>query len=142
MKCISPRNNIFFSIFFFFYIHIEYLIPCVGTELREIQSPRNNIRSTSVIMNGEPLEEFSSFKLLRSGANMWKDGRLNSEIGTKIATATEIMDRLERIWTISASIQSLKSTNRWSYPSSSTGVIQTHLVEVGKRIKVFKNQIL
>ena len=47
-------------------------------------------------MNGEPLEEVSTFKYL--GATLSKDGTCAAEIRIRIATATAAMVRLGRIW--------------------------------------------
>ena len=49
------------------------------------------MRSVNITMNGEPLEEVTSFKYL--GATLSKDGTCRAEIHIWIATATAAMAR-------------------------------------------------
>ena len=52
--------------------------------------------SANITMNGEPLEEVTSFKYL--GATLSKDGTCTAEVRIRIAIATAAMARLARVW--------------------------------------------
>ncbi|XP_076472614.1 uncharacterized protein LOC143302013 [Babylonia areolata] len=47
-------------------------------------------------MNGQELEEVEAFKYL--GATLTKDGRSNTEVKIRLATATSAMAKLDKIW--------------------------------------------
>ena len=47
-------------------------------------------------MNGQQLEEVSAFKYL--GATLTKDSRSTTEIKSRLAIATSIMAKLDKIW--------------------------------------------
>lgn len=53
-------------------------------------------RSGVIMMNGDPLEEVEKFKYL--GAYLTKNGTSQTELRTRIATATTAMVKLEHIW--------------------------------------------
>ena len=68
----------------------------VSTEKSKIMTNSiNNIRA-DISMNGETLEEVTSFKYL--GITLCKDGTCSVEVRTRIASAMAAMARLNRIW--------------------------------------------
>ena len=52
--------------------------------------------SADIIMNGQKVEEVTSFKYL--GATLRKDGTCSTEVRIRIASAMEAIARLSRIW--------------------------------------------
>ena len=68
----------------------------VSTEKSKVMVSSTEHITASITMNGEPLEEVSTFKYL--GATLSKDGTCTAEIRIRIATATAAMARLSRIW--------------------------------------------
>ncbi|XP_070177895.1 uncharacterized protein [Littorina saxatilis] len=77
----------------------------VSTEKSKVMvnSTKTISATINITMNGEPLEEVSSFKYLR--ATLSKDGTCTAEMRIRIATATAAMARLNRVWKSSISFQ-------------------------------------
>ena len=68
----------------------------VSTEKRRtITNSTNNI-SADISMNGQKLEEVTSFQYL--GSTLRKDGTFSAEVRIRIASAMAQMARLSRIW--------------------------------------------
>ena len=68
----------------------------VSTEKSKLMTnSTNNIRA-DISMNGQNLEEVTSFNYL--GATLCKDGTCSAEVRIRIALAVAAMDRLNRIW--------------------------------------------
>ena len=67
----------------------------VSTEKAKVMVNSSNNISANITMNGEPLEEVSSFKYL--GATLTEDGTCTAEIRMRIVTATAAMARLSRV---------------------------------------------
>ena len=68
----------------------------VSTEKSKIMTNSiNNIRA-DISMNGETLEEVTSFKYL--GITLCKDGTCSAEIRVRITTAMAVMARLNTTW--------------------------------------------
>lgn len=93
-----------------------------------------------VTIDGEPLEEVSSFKYLRAALS--KDGTCNAEIHTPITTTANA--RLERIWKNNISFHTKLKLYKllviliFLYRSETW----TLLVEASKRIQAFENKCL
>ena len=68
----------------------------VSTEKSKVMVSSTESITSNITMNGELLEEVSSFKYL--GATLSKDGTCTAEIRIRIVTATAAMARLGRIW--------------------------------------------
>ena len=68
----------------------------ISTVKSKVMVNSTNNASVSIIMDGEELEEVSSFKYL--GATLTKDGTCKTEICIGIASATVAMARLTRVW--------------------------------------------
>ena len=90
--------------------HTNKLIATVGAYGMEISMVKSKVMvnstnnaSVSIIMDGQKLEEVSSFKYL--GATMTKDGTCKTEIHIQIAAATAVMARLTRVWKSNISFQ-------------------------------------
>jgi hypothetical protein len=75
----------------------------VSTEKSKVMVNSTNPISANITMNGEPLEEVTSFKYL--GVTLSKDGTCIAEIRIRIATATAAMARLNRVWKSNISFQ-------------------------------------
>ena len=67
----------------------------VGTEKSELMTNRTNNISADIDMNGQKLEEVTSFKYL--GATLCKNGTCSAKIRIRIALAMTAMARLNRI---------------------------------------------
>ena len=67
-----------------------------STEKSKVMMKITNIASVSVIIDGEKLDEESSFRYLR--VILTKDGTCSAEIRLRIAAATAAMARLTRVW--------------------------------------------
>ena len=67
----------------------------ISTEKNKIMTNIANNSSADISMNGQKLEEMSSFKYL--GATLYKDGTCSAEIRIGIASAMTAMARLNRI---------------------------------------------
>ena len=65
----------------------------VSPEMSKITTNSMNNISADISMNGQKLEEVTSFKYL--GATLCKDGTCSAEVRIRIASA---MARLNRIW--------------------------------------------
>ena len=65
----------------------------VSTEKGKIKTNSTHNISADINMNGQKLEEVTSFKYL--GATLYKDGTCSAEVRIRIASA---MARLNRIW--------------------------------------------
>ena len=68
----------------------------VSTEKSKVMVNSTKNINVNITMNGESLQEVTSFKYL--GATLSKDGTCTAEIRIRIATATAAMARLSRIW--------------------------------------------
>ena len=68
----------------------------VSTEKSKVMVNTLDDTTAQIYMNGEKLEEVSSFKYL--GATLTKDGRSLKEIKIRIAMATQAMAKLSKIW--------------------------------------------
>ena len=68
----------------------------VTTEKRKIMTNSTNNISADISMNGQKLEEVTSFKYL--GATPCKDSTCSAEVRIRIASAMAAMARLNRIW--------------------------------------------
>ena len=68
----------------------------VSTEKSKVMVSSTDHITANIAMNGEMLEEVSTFKYL--GATLSKDGTCTAEIRIRIGTATAAMARLSRIW--------------------------------------------
>ena len=67
----------------------------VSTEKTQTMTHSANNISEDISMNGQKLQEVTSFKYL--GATLCKDGTCSAEIRIRIASATAAMARLNRI---------------------------------------------
>ena len=68
----------------------------VSTEKSKIMTNILNNISADMTMNGQKLEEVTSFKYL--GATLCEDGTWSAEVRIRIAPAMAAMARLNRIW--------------------------------------------
>ena len=68
----------------------------VCTEKSDIMTNGTNNISANISMNGQKLEEVTSFKYL--GATLCKDGTFSDEVRIRIASAMAAMARLNWIW--------------------------------------------
>ena len=68
----------------------------VSTEKSEIMTNSTNSNSADISMNGQKLEEVTSFKY--PGTILCKDGTCSAEVRIRIASAMAAMARLNRIW--------------------------------------------
>ena len=68
----------------------------VSTEKSKITTNSTNTISADISMNGQKLEEVTSFNYL--GAPLYKGGTYVAEVRTRIASAMAAMARLNRIW--------------------------------------------
>ena len=68
----------------------------VSIEKRKIMTKSMDDISADIGMNGQRLEEVTSFKYL--GATLCKDGTCSAEVCIRIASAMAAMARLNRIW--------------------------------------------
>ena len=68
----------------------------VSTEKSKVMVNSTTNISANITMNGDPLEEVTSFKYL--GATLSKDGTCTAEIRIRINSATAAMARLNRVW--------------------------------------------
>ena len=75
----------------------------VSTERSMVMANSANEINVSITMNGHPLDEVTSFKYL--GATLSKDVTCRAEIRIRIATATAVMARLNRVWKSNISFQ-------------------------------------
>ena len=67
-----------------------------STVKSKIMTNNTNNVSTGISMNGQKLEEVTSFKYL--GATLCKDGTCSADVRIRIASAKVAMARLNRIW--------------------------------------------
>ena len=115
----------------------------VSTEKSKIMTNSANEISADVSMNGQGLEEVTSFKYLR--ATLCKDGICSVEISIRIASAMAAMARVNGIWrynTISFA-NKFKLYGLLSLPSTSTE--EKHgpcLLTLKKSIQIFETQSL
>ena len=68
----------------------------VSTEKRKIMTNTSNNINADISMNGQKLEEVTSFKYL--GATLCKDGTCSADVRFRIASAMTAMARINRIW--------------------------------------------
>ena len=68
----------------------------VIAEKSKITTDSTNKISADISMNGQKLEEVTSFKYL--GATLCKDGACSAEVRIRIASAMAAMARLNRTW--------------------------------------------
>ena len=68
----------------------------VSTEKSKIMTNSTNNISADINMNGQRLEEVTSFKYL--GGTLWRDGTCTAEVRIRIASAMAAMARLNGIW--------------------------------------------
>ena len=68
----------------------------VSTEKSKIMTNGSNNISADISMNGQKLEEVTSFKYL--GATLCEDGTWSAEVRIRIAPEMAAMARLNRIW--------------------------------------------
>ena len=68
----------------------------ISTEKSKLMTNSTNNVSADISMNGQKLEEVTSFKYL--GATLCKDGTCSAEVRIRIASAMVTMARLNRIW--------------------------------------------
>ena len=68
----------------------------VSTEKSTMMTNCTNSLNADITMNGQKLEEITSFKYL--GATLGKDGTCSTEVRVRIASAMAAMARLNRIW--------------------------------------------
>ena len=68
----------------------------VSTEKNRIMTNSTNNISANISMNGQKLDEVTSFKYL--GATLCKEGTCSADIRTRIAPAMAAMATLNRIW--------------------------------------------
>ena len=68
----------------------------VSTEKSKIVVNSTNNISADISMNGQNLEEVTSFKYL--GGTLWRDGTCTAEVRIRIASAMAAKARLKRIW--------------------------------------------
>ena len=68
----------------------------VNTEESKITTNSTNNIGVDISMNGQKLEEVTSFKYL--GATLCKHGTCSAEVRIRIASVLEAMARLNRIW--------------------------------------------
>ena len=72
----------------------------VTTEKRKIMTNSTNNISADISMNGQKLEEVTSFKYLE--ATRCKDGTYSAEVRIRIASAMAVMARQNRTWRCTA----------------------------------------
>ena len=72
----------------------------VGTEKSKIMTSSKNNISARISMNGQKLEEVTSFKYLE--ATLCKDGTYSAEVRIRIASAMAVMARQNRTWRCTA----------------------------------------
>ena len=70
----------------------------VGTEKSKIMTKSMNNIGAAISMNGQKLEEVTSFMYLYLGATMWKDGTCSAEVCIRRTSAMAAMARLNRVW--------------------------------------------
>ncbi|XP_071491823.1 uncharacterized protein [Diadema antillarum] len=110
----------------------------VSTEKSKVMVNSPNNISANITMNGETLDEVTSFKYL--GSTIYKDDTCTGEIRTRIATATAAMARLNRIWESNICFK----TKYMLFRSLVTSILLygcetwTILAESEKRIQVFE----
>ena len=68
----------------------------VSSEKSKVMTNSANKTPAQIYMNGQQLEEVSAFKYL--GATLTKDSRSTTEIKSRLAIATSIMAKLDKIW--------------------------------------------
>ena len=68
----------------------------VSSEKSKVMTNGANKTPAQIYMNGQQLEEVSAFKYL--GATLTKDSRSTTEIKSRLAIATPIMAKLDKIW--------------------------------------------
>ena len=68
----------------------------VSSEKSKVMTKSANKTPAQIYMNGQQLEEVSAFKYL--GATLTKDSRSTTEIKSRLAIATSIMAKLDKIW--------------------------------------------
>ena len=73
----------------------------VSTEESKVMTNSANNISAGISMNGQKLEEVTSFKYL--GANLCKDGTSSAEVRIRVASTMAAMARLNRIWRFNTS---------------------------------------
>ena len=64
----------------------------VGTEKSKVMTNSMNNISADISMNGQKLEEVTSFKCL--GATLCREGTCSTEVCTRIASAMTIVNRI------------------------------------------------
>ena len=68
----------------------------VSSEKSKVMKNSSNTTPVQIFMNGQELEEVSTFKYL--GATLSKDSKSTKEIKTRIAIAISTMAKLDKIW--------------------------------------------
>ena len=113
----------------------------VNTEKSKIMTNSTNNISADFSMNGEKLEDVTSFRCLR--ATLCKNGTCSAEIRIRIASAMAAIVRLKESGgvTPSASQASSSSASLFSPPSSSMAVKHgPWLLTPTKRIQTFETE--
>ena len=75
----------------------------ISTEKSKVMVNSRQKLKANITMNGQRLEEVTSFKYL--GATLTQDGSSSAEIRIRIATATTALVKLQRMWKSSMSFQ-------------------------------------
>ena len=68
----------------------------VSAEKSKIMTNSTNNTSADISMNGQKLQEVTSFKYL--GTTLCKDGTCSAKVRTRVASAMAAVARLNRIW--------------------------------------------
>ena len=114
----------------------------VSAEKSKIMVNSRNNRTSTITMNGTPLEQVNHFKYL--GATLSSDGSSTADIRIRLATATSAMAKLKKIWSSRISF----TTKYRLYKSLVLSVLLygceawTLLAETERRLEAFEYKCL